>query len=454
MFSPELKEQIFIGRTKTFFPSIWAKYEEFLAHEKMNRDELDAYNFKKRQEILAYAYNNTEFYRDLYDSVGLKPEDIKTEADWGNVPIVTKQMVREHWEKMMAESIDSPYALEKSTGGSTGKPLTIYGDARSILPIYEWRAWRWWTKGSGMPFLGQDDARLWRYRGIGVSSIDALRKTSVTFYPQKRAYLDAYSMIDDEINAFMNDLNQMQSPRIMGYTGAVTELAQRIQKGDFKLEVTPQSIAVTSSVLSDNARALIESTFGCSCYDMYASNETSWAAIQYSNISKQLCVLSDVVHLEIVGDEMEVLQDGMRGRTVATTLENHVMPLIRYMIGDYTRMYRKVPECSLPFPLIDPVEGRETDYLIDRDGKKTFGWNASFDSCSTSVHTYQYIQEAPGVVTLLIVKNKQSDAFEKDFAFVQEKFLKPLKGRIDFTIQLVDAIPHDNGKARFIVYKS
>ena len=43
--------------------------------------------------ILTFAYENTEFYKKLYDDAGMNPQDIKTEKDWNAVPVVTKQMI-------------------------------------------------------------------------------------------------------------------------------------------------------------------------------------------------------------------------------------------------------------------------------------------------------------------------------------------------------------------------
>ena len=60
--------------------------------------------FRRRQEILTYAYENSPFYRRFYSEAGLEPGDIKTEADWVKVPCLTKDLVREHAEEMVVES--------------------------------------------------------------------------------------------------------------------------------------------------------------------------------------------------------------------------------------------------------------------------------------------------------------------------------------------------------------
>lgn len=56
------KECRFIGRMKMLLPFWWKYYSELVAHELMSRDELAEYNFKRRVEMVRYAYENTVFY--------------------------------------------------------------------------------------------------------------------------------------------------------------------------------------------------------------------------------------------------------------------------------------------------------------------------------------------------------------------------------------------------------
>lgn len=98
-FTLSEKSRIFVERTQDLWPHNWNNYLELIQHETWTKEELQSYNFKRRVEILNFAYENTEFYRKLYDEAGIKPEAIKTEDDWNKVPIVTKQMIADHSEE-------------------------------------------------------------------------------------------------------------------------------------------------------------------------------------------------------------------------------------------------------------------------------------------------------------------------------------------------------------------
>ena len=100
MVSKADKERIFVERLQHNNPHLWARYCELVSHETMSKDELDAYNFSKRRELVKWAYKNTEFYHSLYSSSGFDPADLKSDAEWEKLPIVTKQMLKDHLQEM------------------------------------------------------------------------------------------------------------------------------------------------------------------------------------------------------------------------------------------------------------------------------------------------------------------------------------------------------------------
>ena len=145
-YSNKDKYEIFVERTKNNYPEIWANYEDLLKNEKLSVQELKKINFQKRCEILVYAYENSPFYKRLYDEHNFNPYNVKNEADWNEVPCITKDMVRE-----FSNEIQIPAEIEKigranNTGGSTGKPLKLFNDKRDAVHSVYWRDRGWWLK--------------------------------------------------------------------------------------------------------------------------------------------------------------------------------------------------------------------------------------------------------------------------------------------------------------------
>ena len=64
--------------------------------ETMPREQLRELQFKRFKNIFTLAYNNSDAYRELYDSHGITPDDLKSFEDIKRVPIITKKFFSEN----------------------------------------------------------------------------------------------------------------------------------------------------------------------------------------------------------------------------------------------------------------------------------------------------------------------------------------------------------------------
>lgn len=106
-----------------------AHWNEYM--ETMPREKLDELHLRRIRRNVEYAYNNIDFYHDLFRREGIKPRDIKTLEDFNTkVPIIDKPDFME----LQEESDDSPFAgrdpagsehhlYRFQTSGTTGEPL-------------------------------------------------------------------------------------------------------------------------------------------------------------------------------------------------------------------------------------------------------------------------------------------------------------------------------------------
>ena len=62
--------------------------------------------------------------------------------------------------------------------------------------------------------------------------------------------------------------------------------------------------------------------------------------------------------IEIVDEQGRPTTPGQMGRVLATTLQNRLMPLVRYDMGDYALALNQRCECGRTLPLIGKVLGR------------------------------------------------------------------------------------------------
>ena len=78
-------------------------------------------------DIINYAYNNSAFYKKLYDEAAVNPAEIRSEEDIVKLPVVTKSMIQNNQESVIAEEFTvypkSSHLDVERTSGSTGKYL-------------------------------------------------------------------------------------------------------------------------------------------------------------------------------------------------------------------------------------------------------------------------------------------------------------------------------------------
>ncbi len=127
---------------------------------------------------------------------------------------------------------------------------------------------------------------------------------------------------------------------------------------------------------------------------------------------------------------------------VGTGFLNYAMPLIRYKTSDIAlRGEASCPLCGRHHQLIDRIEGRINDYLINREGKiipRLMPWIKIFPNTKQ----YQFFQDEPGRAYLKIVRAETYS--ESDTLHIKSKIaemLGPLKDSIDIEVVFVDGIP-------------
>jgi phenylacetate-CoA ligase len=86
-------------------------------------------------------------------------------------------------------------------------------------------------------------------------------------------------------------------------------------------------------------------------------------------------VNAEHVVLEIIDDRGRPAGPGEMGRVLVTTLENRLMPLVRYEIGDYATAATAPCACGRTLPRIDRVVGRGINLFRMPDGRLRSPWN-------------------------------------------------------------------------------
>jgi phenylacetate-CoA ligase len=128
------------------------------------------------------------------------------------------------------------------------------------------------------------------------------------------------------------------------------------------------------------------------------------------------------------------------------------MPFIRYRTGDYaTYVADRCEACGRQHVLIRDVQGHRTqEMLVASDGAE-ISWTAMnmHDDTFLNVRQFQFYQTVPGQAILRLVPDKGYADNDRDR--ILRNLGRKFDHRLDFTIDLVDAIPlSPRGKAIYI----
>lgn len=432
---------IFWIKNILFRPSSFYHYLNGRKVENLSSNELSDFNFKKRKAIVEYAYLNTKFYREFYDRHGFIPQSLKSENDWANIPILTKNDIRFNEKDFLPLSIDKRRLKESTTGGSTGEPLRVYHDRKNYLETFGWLVFRWWrvNPADNIAFV----FRLTRSTRLS-SFINKL-----IWFPTKRIYLDASSVSVEDFDIFIKKLNKVQPVIIQGYTGSLNEFCLYCIKKNIKFNFS-KIVWCTSSPLTQAIRDTISLVFSGDVVDQYGSGEVYWIATECLK-HNGLHIHSDKRHLEIIDQEGFPVGKDVVGRVLVTDLENKVFPIIRYENGDLSSISSEICKCGLPHPLLTKVYGRISSSVKFPEGGFISGdfFTTIFDNYSDYVERFQiYQKENYEVVVRVVLKDGADDNFLKE---VLQGIEKKTKGKLEIGIEILENLDNlKGGKTQFI----
>ncbi len=400
--------------------------------EKLSLDQKKEYQREKLAEIVKFAYENCEFYREFYRDVDIS--SIKTVEDLEKLPILTKELLREN-----IEGIAIKKGCSKShTGGTTGKSLTIWRTDRDLME-------RMATLDYFKSKVGFINLKMKRATFNGKHIVPSGQKKKVFWRHNpscKQMIFSSFHITEENLEYYVAELNRFKPQAIDGFFTSMCDVARYIDRHQIKLEFTPIAIFPTSETLTAEGRELLERVFCCKVYNQYASSEG--APFVYE-CEKQ------ALHMDLSSGVFEALGDS---EVLVSSFTSHGTPLIRYRIGDRMTFAspRDVCPCGCNLPLVTSIEGRRLDFLYTAEGAKINSGNVSniLKYIPNAVIRCQFVQKEKSVVTLLMEVDEAlyKPIYDKQIA---EEFACKFGDKTKLAITHVKEIPREkSGKFRMI----
>jgi len=419
-----------IGPAALDFASYYQAHLERLRRSQfLPPDQLRRRQQERLKLLCEYAFRHVPLFRKL----GGAPDF----ADLCELPILSRSALRDNLHFAVSNGGSWLYRRHGVTSGSSGNPLEFWTDRRSsglrLAARYLFDEWL------GLPF-GSRIARI---------------VTSPSRFPR---------LLANEMHIPLASVNSKTAPTVLerilhfgprcliGPPSSLGLLAEAGSKTSLSDSKRIHCMVATAEGLLESQRETIQSAFDCSVYNRYGLREISGYVAQECKEQRGLHVNVDHVILEIV-DNGHPVADGKPGRVVITDLHNRIMPLIRYDTEDIGTLSTEPCICGMTWPLLETVHGRESDYVVAKNGTRIplIIFAGEFArSFVKSIVQVQFLQRREGSVSVRIVPRKGFTP--EDMVRVRSYFSRLLPS---FDVELVHDLPSlKSGKRPLLVKES
>jgi len=418
-----------------------AYLSEYERDQWRSADELQALQWRKLQALIAHCWEHVPFYRQWWGEAGIaSPEDVRDRDAYAKLPALTKPVIREHADALIASTHRGALYF-KTTGGSTGEPLrfgyTRESYERRVAVMFRGYGW------SGA-HLGQRTAYLWG-APVAAPAGFALFKDRLYHAAFNRRMLNAFDMDERRMAEYADALDRFKPETIVSYVGPLVELAHWIERHG-RQPHRPQRILGAAEALHPHQRELLERVFGAPTYDTYGCREFMLIAAE-CEARDGLHVNTDHLHVEFAGGPQAQGPSDL----IVTDLHNYGMPLMRYVNGDLGTPGHRHCACGRGLPKLAKVDGRKLDALRLRDGRLIPGEYIVYVFLPvTGVKQYQVVQQRLDGLLVRLVPDAGYDPAVHET--IRAGIAKLAGDEVAIAFETVDAIALTaSGKRRVVV---
>ena len=326
--------------------------------ETMDRERIRAIQLEKLRAAVENVYANVPYYRAKMQEKGLIPGDIKSLDNLRDLPITTKQDLRDTYPFGLFAAPMGDIVRIHASSGTTGKQ-TVVGYTRRDIDV--------WAECMA--------------RCLVMAGADKQSRVQVSY---------GYGLFTGGLGAHYGTekLGAVAIPASSGNTQR--QITMMIDFGVTHLCCTPSYAMYLAEVLhemgytkddlklvagcfgaepwSPAMRAELESRLGLRAHDIYGLSEVMGPSVS------QDCMYQNGLHIwedcfipEITSpDSDEPVAEGEAGDLVITTINKEGIPLIRYKTRDICSLSYEKCECGRTHARMTKPAGRTDDMLIIR----------------------------------------------------------------------------------------
>ena len=325
--------------------------------ETLSRAEIEALQLERLKATVEHCYSGSAFYRKRFDSIGLKPGDIRSLDDLRRIPFTTKQDLRDTYPFGIASVPLEKCTRLHSSSGTTGNPTVILHTEKDLQQWANAVARCLWMVGCRPSDVFQNTSGYGMFTG-GLGFQYGAEKLGMLTVPA----------------AAGNTLRQLKFFTDFGTTvvHAIPSYAARLyevmcERGiDPRRDTKLRTLVIGAEPHSEDNRRRIEEMLGVKAYISFGMSEMMGPGVAFECKEQNgMHIWEDYFIVEIVDpDTLEPVPDGEIGELVLTTINREAMPLLRYRTRDLTRILPGKCPCGREHKRLDRMKGRSDDMII------------------------------------------------------------------------------------------
>lgn len=358
--------------------------------------DFTSYLTAKKSEIVRYHLNHNSYYKSKFGN--------RDQAVWNDIPVMTKKDLQVPLGHRLSEGYSQRNTYVNKTSGSSGDPFVFAKD--KFCHALTWAVIQNRFGWYGLNFNSSKQARFY---GIPLDK-KGYYKERLKDKLSNRYRFSVFDLSDAAFERHLQFFHKIPFAYLNGYTSSIVQFAKYLErKGLFLNTICPtlKACVVTSEMLFESDKRLMETVFGVPIINEYGASELD--LIAFENLNKEWQLNSETLFVEILDEYDQPVPDGKEGRIVITSLYNKAHPFIRYDIGD---IGIKSKSGTIKKPLLETLIGRTNDIAVLPSGKKAAGL--------TFYYITKSIIEDDGNVKEFIIEQLRKDSFHITYVSEEE----------------------------------
>lgn len=420
---------------------IWDRQLECLP-----RDQLEALQLQRLQQMVAYAYERVPFYRQSFQRAGVTPDSVQSLDDLQKLPFIRKQDFREAYPfGLLAVPREQVRELHASSGTTGAISLTAY--TQRDLDTWSRLMARVYGCAGAKPGDKVHNAYGYGLFTGGIGFHYGAIQFGATVLPISGGNTGRQVLM----------MKQLQPDVLCCTPSYALHLAEAWREHG----LSPDDLSARVGIFgaepwSEGMRRELQEQLRLKAVDIYGLAEAIGPGVACECVEEQagLHVNEDYFLVEVIDPATgERVPEGTRGELVFTSLDREALPIIRYRTGDLSSVRSDPCSCGRTLRRMGRITGRTDDMLVIR-GINVFPSDVEAALLQLPELTPQYrlvVDRERALDRLEIEVEPREPVQGEPLAALQQRVATRLREalgiHVDVSLKPAHSIPRSEGKA-------